>query len=133
MRPEASSSTTSPLRFLLFPRVAKTDGSVEHRCPGLRVQVRDEIPGSLELIPGAGGVAQHTRLDLRAFYYDERVGIQRIHEVPALRHRIRIGNPEQPVVDPELAIDRVWRRDPVNGALDLPAVRGVSAAGRGVV
>ena len=116
--------------FLIFAQESRSvTVRLNTRAPGSRVDdVADEVRGPLELIPRSGRIIRHARLDLRAADDDERVRIERIDEILPVAHGVGIGNGEQRVVQPELAVERVRGRHPVNRALHFSAVGRVAAA-----
>src|SRR5512142_1863931 len=120
--------------FDLGPGVAKRDRPIEHQRSWPRIQgVAGEIPDTLELVPRAVWVPSHARLDLGPANDHEGLGVEHAQEILPLLHGIRIRHAKELVVQPELAIDRVWRGDPVDGALDLATVGRIAAARRRIV
>src|SRR5512138_3221121 len=120
--------------FDLRPGIPERDRPVEHQRSRPRIQgVAGKIPDTLELVPRAVWVPSHARLDLGPADDHQGFGVEHAEEILPLLHCIRIRHAKEFVVQPEVAIERVWRRDPVDGALDLTTVRRIATARRRIV
>src|SRR4029453_19128194 len=102
------------------------------RARGGNHRLADEIADPLELIARARGIGRYARLDLAA-ESNQGLRIERREEVATFRHRVGGGYAEQAVVQPELTVQRMPRRHPVDGPLYPAAVRRVPAPGGRIV
>src|SRR5690606_4159622 len=116
----SGSMLTGGVSCLLRPGVAQGHAAVEYRRIGAVVAaVGDEVAGALELERllrrGAGGRGLDVAGDGAS-----RFGIEEVAVGPAgFIGCIRVGHGEQPVVEADLRGYRMFRADPVDGALDL--------------
>ena len=114
------------------PGIAECHRTVEDRQFIRAVPVLAEIAHTLELHRFTGPDLRHGRLKTCA-HGPEGVRIDVIEERLPLRNIVGICHGEKLFIQPHLSGKSVLRAHPVNGALDLAAVRAVASAGSRVV
>src|ERR1051326_1767640 len=99
----------------LRPGVAQRNRPVEHQCAFAGVIVDAEVGKPFELEPVPRICTGERTLQFASGERLERIRIDpALPVLPAgVFHR------KQPVVEPDFRIDRVWSRNPVDGAFDL--------------
>src|SRR5579864_4013501 len=124
-RPPSPRITIRSLRLRLDfgPRVAQRDGAVEHQLPASAVWgavwIYREVAQPLELVAAPMRGVPQAGLELRARNGLKRLRIQVDGEILAFRDNVRIFAGEQRFVDANLRVDRMRRRNPVDGRFDL--------------
>ena len=112
----------------LGPFVAEGHRPVEYGRARLRVLgIGEEIPQPLELVAAPGRGRPEGRFELASLQDLERLGIEVDLVVDPLGNIVKVADREQSFVEPDLGVDGVGRRHPVEGRLDLAAVRSVAA------
>ena len=108
------------------------DGSVEDwvfRCGIFGVVA--EVAEAFEL-EGSVGIGEG-RFEFAIGESLERIRVEVVGEVAAILDLIGVFGGEEAIVQAYLGLEGVGSGDPVNGALDLATVGGVSASGGGIV
>src|SRR5262249_12196229 len=111
------------------PGIAQADGAIEHEPTWRRVRIAAEITLPLEL-DGIVGVCGGKRgFEPAVRQHLEGIGVEIGDEVGG----VRVGARKQLVVKPNFRWHRVRDRYPMERGLYLATVRGVAAAGLGII
>jgi len=109
----------------LCPRILEGDRSVEDRMAGNRVTIDTEIAHPLKLVTHPRNRIAQPRLDLASRQNLERLGIEVGREVLPFLNLVWILFGEERLIKPDFRVDGMGGRDPVDGRLDLPPIRGI--------
>ncbi len=115
--------------FSIFAQVSfNVTVRLKTRCLRSGVRVHAEVAQPFELIAAAGSRIRQTRLQFASGQDLHRLRIQIIGELVAFFDVIRVFFGEQRFVNPNLGVNRVLRRNPMDGRFHFAAVRRRVAA-----